>query len=394
MIRRMNDLNIQQNSDDQLQPQAQQKIKSQTITSKNSPRGNLFDRSVHYPTLPSMKSGSRIFKNPNLYEFVYKPPQKRQSFQSLPLQDARKFDEARKFGEARKFERYPTYFFSDLDLNPDLDEDDPDFRRYSDDPEPAQYSRELIQLDKCYKDAEKFTGTGDNFEFKSSIFEEKCKRIDLSFDVYMLKVFIMLIGSTFNFYYSHRKTTTEYTDFCIKIQNFFEGPEWQRLNLTKWQIIILADVIIANSTLTTTECLRKMCTKMNEIQRNVIFVFQENEHLKKNIIKTCRENAAVSAGFTNSPIDVSGLVNNLHVSIINYEAVYKPQIPAAAAAGYVQDNENDDEIYFVDRQFRRGQQYQQQYRDRGRGRSERYFQTFRSSTFRKKRCFVCNRENC
>ena len=127
-----------------------------------------------------------------------------------------------------------------------------------------------------------------------------------------------------------------------------------------------------------------MCTEMNEIQRNVTFAFQKNEHLKKNIIKTCRENATVSAGFTNPFIDVSGLVNNLHASIINYEAVYKSQIPAAAAAGYVQ-KDNDDEIYFVDRQFRRGQQ---QYRDRERGRGGRYSQTPRSSTFRKKRCFV------
>ena len=130
---------------------------------------------------------------------------------------------------------------------------------------------------------------------------------------------------------------------------------------------------------------------MNEIQRNVILVFQRNEHLKKNIIRACRENAAVLTGLTNSSIDVSGLVNNLHVSIINYEAVYKPQIPAAATASYVQ--KNDDETYFVNRQFRRRQQYQQQYRDRERGRDGRYFQTPKS-TFKKKKCFVCNRENC
>ena len=128
---------------------------------------------------------------------------------------------------------------------------------------------------------------------------------------------------------------------------------------------------------------------MNEIQRNVIFAFQGNEHLKKNIIKTCRENATVSTDFTNPSIDVSGLVNNLHVSIINYEAVYKSQIPATAAADYVQKND-DDETYFVNRQFRR----EQQYRGRERERGGRYSQTSKSSTFRKKRCFVCSRENC
>ena len=134
-----------------------------------------------------------------------------------------------------------------------------------------------------------------------------------------------------------------------------------------------------------------MCTEMNEIQRNVISTFQNIEHLKKNIIRTCRENAIVSANLTNLSIDVSDLVNNLHASIINYEAVYKSQIPAAAAADYVQ-KKNDDETYFVNRQFKRKQQYQN--RGREREKSGKYSQTPKSSTFRKKRCFVCNRESC
>ena len=403
MIRRMNDLNIQQNLNDQ-----QQKIKSQIIISKNSPRGNLFDRSIYYFTLPSMKSGSRIFKNSNFYEFVYKSFQKRQSFQSLSFQDARKFDETRKFDEARKFgetrkfdetrkfERYSIYSFSDFDFNSDLDENNFHSRKYEEE-DLSQYSCELIQLNKCYKNAEKFIEIDDNFEFKSSIFEEKCKRVDLFFNAYMLRIFIMLTESAFIFYYSHRKTAISYVDFCTKIQNFFEDLEWQRLNLIKWQTIIFSSVIAANPTLTTTECLRKMCTEMNKIQRNVTFVFQRNEHLKKNIIKTCRENATISTNFTNSSIDVSDLVNNLHASIINYETVYKLQTSAAAAADYVQktgylQKKNDDETYFVNRQFRRKQQYQN--RDRERERNDRYPQTSRSSTFRKKRCFVCNRENC
>ena len=80
MIRRINDLNIQQNFDDQLQPQGQQQeIKFLITISKNSPRENLFDRSIHYLKLSSMKSGSRIFKN-SAYEKVYRSFQKRQPF--------------------------------------------------------------------------------------------------------------------------------------------------------------------------------------------------------------------------------------------------------------------------------------------------------------------------
>ena len=53
------------------------------------------------------------------------------------------------------------------------------------------------------------------------------------------------------------------------MQLFFEGPEWQRLNLTKWQTISLTDMISTNPTLSTTECLRKLCTELDTIQRGV-----------------------------------------------------------------------------------------------------------------------------
>ena len=112
---------------------------------------------------------------------------------------------------------------------------------------------------------------------------------------------------------------------------------------------------------------------MDEIQRNVISTFQDIEHFRKNIICACRGHAVFSTDLTNSFIDVSNLVNNLHASIINYETVYKLQTSAI----YVQ-KKNDDETYFVNRQYRE--------------RDERYPQTFKS--FRKRKCFVCNRENC
>ena len=196
----------------------------------------------------------------------------------------------------------------------------------------------------------------------------------------------MLSGQALTFYYSNRKTadiTISYTEFWIKIQNFLDGLEWQRLNLAKWQTISLFSLIAANSTLSTTECLRKLCTEMDEIQRGISIAFQGNEHLRENIIRACRDHAALSVGLINPPNDVSGLIDNLNAFIVNYEAVYKPSI---ANAGYLQ--EDDDELFFVDCQFRRKQQQW-----RGRGRGSRYPQTFRSA-FRKEKCFVCNRENC
>ncbi len=48
-----------------------------------------------------------------------------------------------------------------------------------------QYSKELTQLDKLYKNEDKFGGTGDNFTFKLSVFYDKCQLVGLSSNAYL-----------------------------------------------------------------------------------------------------------------------------------------------------------------------------------------------------------------
>lgn len=57
-----------------------------------------------------------------------------------------------------------------------------------------QYSKELIMLDKIYKNDDKFDGTGDNFSFKVKIFLDKCRRVGLPEDTYIQIFSIMLSG--------------------------------------------------------------------------------------------------------------------------------------------------------------------------------------------------------
>lgn len=75
----------------------------------------------------------------------------------------------------------------------------------------------------------------------------------------------MLTSQAQTHFYANREFITSFDDFCRKIRLFFEGPEWERLNLIKWQTISLADLIGANSTLSTIECLCKMCTEIDKI---------------------------------------------------------------------------------------------------------------------------------
>ncbi len=62
---------------------------------------------------------------------------------------------------------------------------------------------------------------------------------------------------------------------------------------------------------------------MNVIQKELDFAFYDSTHLRKNIIKICKNHLALINDLNNALINVSNLINSLHISIINYEIVQK-----------------------------------------------------------------------
>ena len=211
-----------------------------------------------------------------------------------------------------------------------------------------QYSKELTLLDKIYKDEDKFSSTGDNFNFKVTIFYDKCSRVGLPPNAYIHGASIMLSGQAQTYYYANCGNASTFDQFYINMQLFFESPEWQRLNLSKWQTISLTDMISTNPTLSTTECLRKLYTELDTIQRDVDPAYHGTVHLRENIIRACRGHSALAAGLTNPLGDTSGLVNNLYTSIVNHEVIYKPM-----EQNYWNENEDGD-LYPTDCQYWRG----------------------------------------
>ena len=136
-----------------------------------------------------------------------------------------------------------------------------------------------------------------------------------------------------------------------------------------------------------------MCNEIDLLQRGFESAFQDPIHLRKNVIRTVREHSILTTELINTMIDTSALVNNLHSSIINYEAVVKNR----GQNTYVQKKNEfgnyDDavEIYFTDRQ----------YRGRSRGRPYRKFgatsalRSHRHPPQRSvKKCFVCEKKRC
>ena len=198
----------------------------------------------------------------------------------------------------------------------------------------------------------------------------------------------MLTGQAQTHFYANCDSITTFKDLCRKIGLFFEGPDWERLNLIKWQTVSLADKIVANPTLLTTECLRKMCTEIDKIQHSVNSAYHGPIYLRENIIQACQGHLALAAGLTNLSPETSDMVNSLCSSIINYEAVHKP----SSSENYVQAETDweDDEMFFTDRRYRQNRPL----RSRHRG-TPSSFPCFSSRPVQHtNKCFICRKVSC
>ncbi len=132
-----------------------------------------------------------------------------------------------------------------------------------------------------------------------------------------------------------------------------------------------------------------MCLEINIIQKELDLAFYDSIHLRKIIIRVCRNYFALTNNLNNVSINVFDLINSLHISITNYEVVQK----SAQFETYLQSNsfnQNQNDQYFTDRQYRREEYSNRRDEFRDKNKSNDKFRIFRFS----KRCFVCDKHDC
>ncbi len=264
------------------------------------------------------------------------------------------------------------------------------FKSYVSSSSKISYEKELSTLNKLYKEKRKFESTENNFDFKLTIYLDKCRHADLSKHAYEKEISVMLTSETLTLYYVNKANFITFNDFCINMRTYFENSEWQSHNLDKWHNIIIEVVIAINSNVSLIECLRKMCFQMNTIQRDLNSAYHDSIRLRKNIIRICRDHSVLIFELINSSMNTFILMNILQSSIINYEIVRK----SFAHQQYHQNDEIDDH-YFIDKQYRR---------DRDKSSSGRRVEFYRDErdklndkfqfNRRFKKCFVCDKFDC
>jgi hypothetical protein len=184
----------------------------------------------------------------------------------------------------------------------------------------------LSQLNKIYKNDEKFKNTDDNFEFKLKIFINKCKRVELSSHAYLKEIAFMFANrALFHFYVNEYENIT-FDKFRVDMKRFFEEFEWKRFNLTKWQFIHIDNVIVANSNLSLIECFQKLCIDLNDIQKKLNFDYHDSSYMRKILIRACRDHSILLIELHNSSSNVSSLINSFYINIINFESINKKKI--------------------------------------------------------------------
>jgi hypothetical protein len=87
------------------------------------------------------------------------------------------------------------------------------------------FFKKLSQLDKIYKNDEKFKNTDDNFELKLKIFIKKCKRVELSSHAYLKEIAFMLANRTLFHFYVNEYENITFDKFCVDMKRFFEESE-------------------------------------------------------------------------------------------------------------------------------------------------------------------------
>ena len=187
-----------------------------------------------------------------------------------------------------------------------------------------------------------------------NIFINKCNRINFFMKTWFRIVSIILLNQTQIFYYANWSIIVIWFDFDINMKFFFEKFEWHRINLIKWQIVNLIDIISLNSILLTVECFKKLIIEMNILQRNIDFQFDDQFHFRKNIIRIVRNHSAFLIKFINLTDDVVNFVSNLQNLIINYETMHRFFTHETYVQFYKNDekkNESENETYYIDRNY-------------------------------------------
>jgi hypothetical protein len=182
------------------------------------------------------------------------------------------------------------------------------------------FGREQANLAKLYTSDLKYGGELDNFDFKLAVFRDLAQRADLPPEQWIVAYPTMLKGSALNHYYANvvRSGTVglSFQGVCNATRNYYEGPEFRREALSRWNTITLRGTMQKSPGKATEDCLRDMVEELRRLQYSLDPDLRTDKILYNKLILACQDVPACEYACYRPAETLAGLINDLRSSIL------------------------------------------------------------------------------
>ena len=260
------------------------------------------------------------------------------------------------------------------------------------------HDRVLFNLIKMYSDEAKYNNENDSWNFKFIIFHDMCVRAEMSETIKLMTFSIMFKNFALNYYYSNvsiRKSTLNFVQTCVLINDYFESAEYKRNVLIKWNVIILRSIIIISKHQGKSmyKCLQLLIKEFRHLQHDLNEEFRFDKFIHNKLITVCQNVSACQYVCFKSFDTLTGLINDLQSFIIIFSKSHSHE---------TENYQQPMAAYYTDRRYRsRRQPPRSQSKsssdesrtlyDRGEDNLDRTMISYNAG---KKRCYICNKTDC
>ncbi|KHJ31564.1 hypothetical protein EV44_g3446 [Erysiphe necator] len=274
-----------------------------------------------------------------------------------------------------------------IDLKPEKYGYQPDNSSHSRQATARGITGALVNLSRIYSQDHKYSGDGDSFDYKFGILVDLCDKTDIPEDQNFKAFSTILKGAALKHYYTSIKPNSLITTIKGLYENIretFEGNEYKRSILTKWNNTSLKSVMEKNPEKDVELCLQFLIEDLRTTQMALQSNFHDDTSFQNKLMTACQAHPACSIACSIPASSSVALINNLRSSISTYLAVEndKNQLQINNKIGNLVDNSDKNEQFFVDRQ------YYSDFSIRG---NKSINSRQRTPV---KRCFICQKSGC
>jgi len=127
----------------------------------------------------------------------------------------------------------------------------------------------------------------------------------------------MLRGLALKYYFTHLKDLNLFENVCSGLKSYFEGNEYKRDILAKWNAITLNQVMTQKG-LDTGQAFQELIDKMWELQRGLAKDLQSDTTFYNKLLTACQDVPACKPACFRPAITLAGLISNIKSSIATY----------------------------------------------------------------------------